>query len=292
MFYVFKDVGSSKAISTEKGLQCPTPQTDKPQKTELTLVDRLDGTQRSLPVVFEFYAMPVVGGVAPAVVGDNDTVTVSGSNFPKGRARCRFGEQVIVESQAVWRDGLRCQVPPRHRDEDTKASRVVEVAFEGSDFLKTKTSVAHVLRPPSSSEVTQMVKVRSRTLCLYTRRLGHYFGGTPVDVKGPPGFMSNVSGGYCVFDDDVGAMEVINTLRCAAGRRPEDSLVLSRSWCAPVWSCTAASCTSIACHLRLLRSNRPSARWSEALLFYLEFLSSALLTTRDATSAKPGRTLV
>ena len=53
---VFKDVGSSKAISTDKGLQCPTPRTDKPQKTELTLVDRLDGTQRSLPVVFEFYA--------------------------------------------------------------------------------------------------------------------------------------------------------------------------------------------------------------------------------------------
>ena len=148
--------------STEKGLQCPSPRTDKPQTTELTLVDRLDGTQRSLPVAFEFYALPIVGGVAPAVVGDGDTVTVSGSNFPKGRARCRFGEQVIVESQAVWRDGLRCQVPPRHRDEDSKASRVVEVAFEGSDFLKTRTSIAHVLRPPSSTEVTQLYKGRSK----------------------------------------------------------------------------------------------------------------------------------
>jgi hypothetical protein len=205
---VFKDVGSSKAVTTDKGLQCPTPRTDKPLKTELTLVDRLDGTQRSLPSVFEFYAAPVVGGVAPAVVGDNDTVTVSGSNFPKGRARCRFGEQVIVESQAVWRDGLRCQVPPRHRDEDSKASRVVEVAFEGSDFLKTKTSVAHVLRPPSSSEVTQLVSGAIKDLVSIYPSSGSLFGGTPVDVRGPPGFMSNVSGGYCVFDDDVGAMEV------------------------------------------------------------------------------------
>ena len=82
---------------------------------------------------------------SPAVVGDNDTVTISGSNFPSGRARCRFGEQVIVESQAVWRGGLRCKVPPRHKNEDSKASRsVVEVAFEGSDFLKTRTSIAHV----------------------------------------------------------------------------------------------------------------------------------------------------
>ena len=48
----------------------PHARTDKPQKTELTLVDRLDGTQRSLPVAFEFYAQPIVGGVAPAVVGD------------------------------------------------------------------------------------------------------------------------------------------------------------------------------------------------------------------------------
>ena len=92
-------MGSSKAISTEKGLQCPTPRTDKPQKTELTLVDRLDGTQRSLPTEFEFYAMPIVGGVAPAVVGDNDTVTVSGSNFPKG------ARAAVLGNKSLWKPG-------------------------------------------------------------------------------------------------------------------------------------------------------------------------------------------
>ena len=177
--------------------------------------------------------MPVVGGVAPAVVGDKDTVTVSGSNFPKGRARCRFGEQVIVESQAVWRDGLRCQVPPRHKDEDSKASRVVEVAFEGSDFLKTRTSIAHVLRPPSSGDVTRLVQGAIKDLKTIYPSSGSLFGGTPVDVKGPPGFMSNVSGGYCVFDDDIGTLEVMSntTVRCRApsGRQPGSVQVMVRA---------------------------------------------------------------
>ena len=58
---VFADVGSSNAITTEKGLRCSSPRTEKPQTTELTLVDEQDGTQRSLPHIFEFYASPVVG---------------------------------------------------------------------------------------------------------------------------------------------------------------------------------------------------------------------------------------
>ncbi|CAH0369712.1 unnamed protein product, partial [Pelagomonas calceolata] len=230
---VFADVGSSNAITTEKGLQCPTPRSDKPQTTELTLVDQKDGSQRSLPLSFEFYASPVVGGVAPAVVGDDDTVTISGNNFPRGRARCRFGSQVIVVSEAVWRDGLRCRVPPRHKDEDNKASRAVEVAFEGSDFLKTRTSIAHVLRPPSSNEVTQLVQGAIKDLKTIHPSSGSLFGGTPVDVKGQPGFMANVSGGYCVFDDDVGTFQVIDntTVRCRApsGRQPGSVQVMVRA---------------------------------------------------------------
>ena len=190
---VFADVGSSKAVSTEKGLRCSSPRTEKPQTTELTLVDQKDGTQRSLPFGFEFYAPPVVGGVAPAVVGNNDTVTISGSNFPRGRARCRFGQQVIVVSEAVWRDGLRCRVPPRHKSEDSKASRTVEVAFEGSEFLRTRTQIAHVLRPPSSSEVTQLVRGAIRDLTDINPSSGSLFGGTPVDVKGQPGFMKTTN---------------------------------------------------------------------------------------------------
>ena len=145
-------------------------------------------------------------------------------------------------------------------------------------------------RPPPH-EVTQLVKGAIKDLKTIYPSSGSLFGGTPVDVKGPPGFMGNVSGGYCVFDDDIGTLEVMSntTVRCRTFRKT--------AWFCPGHGARRSgaarrrrvrvSPATFSC-----RSNRPSDLSMEALLYYSACPSLELQMMRGATSAMPGRTLL